>query len=262
MSVASDGPGSIAIATTGVSKRFGSKVAVEDLNLTVPKGAIYGLLGPNGAGKSTTVNMLLGLSTPSVGSVSVLGYDPAQDPIAVRRQVGVLPEGVPLFESLTGREHIDFCGRMYGVPRQEIERRSEILLQLLDLGGDADRPIGQYSTGMRRKLALSCAMVHGPPLLLLDEPFESLDPGAARVVRDVIADVASTSGTTVFLTSHALDMIERLCTHVGILRSGRLLAQGGLTALVPQGSTLDQVYFEVLGETRPPGGAVSWFGAR
>jgi ABC-2 type transport system ATP-binding protein len=248
-----------AIRTERLSKRFGPAAALEDVGVTVPDGAIYALLGPNGAGKSTMVNLLVGLLLPTAGTVAVLGVDPGgRGSRDLRQRIGVVPEGAPLFEPLTGREHLQFCGDVHGVRRPALQERIEALLSLTELAKDADRQVSGYSTGMRKKLALCCALIHGPELLLLDEPFENLDPGSARVVRETLLRVRE-AGTTLLITSHDLEVIERLASHVGILVRGRLLLEGELTSLL-RGRRLEDLYFDTVGTPSAGATGLGWFG--
>jgi ABC-2 type transport system ATP-binding protein len=234
-----------AIAAEKMTRSFEDVVAVDAVDLAVPRGSLFGFLGPNGAGKSTTVRMLVGLLKPTSGSIRILGLDPEADPLAIRRQIGVVPDGAPLFERLSGREYLTFVGRMHGLPRVEIRRRTEELLELLDLMPDADKLIADYSHGMRKKIALSGAVIHGPRVVFLDEPFEGIDPVAARTIRDLLTGLAKRD-VTVFLTSHILEIVDRLCTDVAILAGGRILASGKLTDLKATG-TLEEVFLRTVG---------------
>ncbi len=250
-------PQAPALEVEGLTKRFGEVVAVDALSLRVPRGSLFGFLGPNGAGKSTTVRMMVGLLRPTAGSVRILGIDPWSRGVESRRAVGVIPDGVPLFERLSGREYLTFCGRMHGLREGEIGRRSEELLELLDLAPDADKLIADYSHGMRKKIALSGALLHGPRVLFLDEPFEGIDPVAARTIRELLQSLARRE-ITVFLTSHVLEIVERLCTDVAILARGRLLVAGTLSDLRRDG-TLEEVFLRTVGGTREAS-ALSWIG--
>src|SRR5271169_2632530 len=230
-----------AIVTEGLTRRFGALTAVDDVNLTVAAGQFFGFLGPNGAGKSTTIKMLTGLLAPSSGRAELLGLDFAAHPVEVKRQIGVVPEGMGLFERLTGAEYLQFVGRMYGLDRPTTQRRSEELLNSSEL---SDRPktlIADSSHGMQKKLALAAAVIHGPRILFLDEPFEGVDALAAGALKALLARMTE-RGTTIFLTSHVLEIVERLCSHVAIIHKGRLVAQdsldelrGGVEAQTPAG---------------------------
>ncbi|GAO01861.1 ABC transporter ATP-binding protein [Anaeromyxobacter sp. PSR-1] len=249
----------LAIETHGLTRLFDGKPAVQDLSLAVPAGAFYGFLGPNGAGKSTTIKMLTGLLAPTSGRAAVLGTDLARDPLAVKRQVGVVPDGLGLFERLTGAEQLRIHGQLYGLPRAEAARRADELLGALELADQAGKLVGEYSHGMKKKLALGCALIHGPRLLFLDEPFEGIDAVAVSGIRGLLQDLVARGAMTIFLTSHVLEVVERLVTHVGIVREGRLAAQGTLEEVRGAAETLEQVFIRTVGEERPRPG-LSWLG--
>lgn len=244
-----------AIVANGLTRAFDEVVAVDGVDLAVPKGSLFGFLGPNGAGKSTTVRMLVGLLKPTAGSIRILGLDPDADPLAIRRQIGVVPDGAPLFERLSGREYLTFVGRMHHLPAAEIRKRADELLDLLDLDGDAEKLIADYSHGMRKKIALSGALIHGPRVLFLDEPFEGVDPVAARTIRDLLTGLAAKE-ITVFLTSHVLEIVDRLCTDVAILARGKILVSGTLAELKATG-TLEEVFLRTVGGGHE-GAKLSW----
>ena len=243
-----------AIVTEKLTRRFGNLTAVDGVDLKVAAGQFFGFLGPNGAGKSTTIKMLTGLLAPSSGRAELLGLDFAAHPVDVKRQIGVVPEGMGLFERLTGAEYLRFVGRMYGLDRSTTQRRSEELLDFMQL---SDRPktlIADYSHGMQKKLALAAAVIHGPRILFLDEPFEGVDPLAAGALKALLGRMTE-RGVTIFLTSHVLEIVERLCSHVAIIHKGRLVAQGSLAELragiaVEEGSktTLEQIFLSIVGQ--------------
>jgi ABC-2 type transport system ATP-binding protein len=237
----------LAIETQGLTRLFDGKPAVRDLALAVPEGAFYGFLGPNGAGKSTTINMLTGLLAPSAGRAHVLGVDLAREPLSVKRHVGVVPDGLGLFERLSGAEQLRLHGQLYGLERAEALRRTEELLAALELEAHAGKVVGEYSHGMRKKLALGCALIHGPRLLFLDEPFEGIDAVAVSGIRRLLQGLVEGGALTIFLTSHVLEVVERLVTHVGIIREGRLAAQGTL-AEVRGAGTLEETFIRAVGE--------------
>jgi ABC-2 type transport system ATP-binding protein len=241
----------LAIETQGLTRLFDGKPAVVDLALAVPSGAFYGFLGPNGAGKSTTIKMLTGLLAPSAGSARVLGVDLDRDPLTVKRQVGVVPDGLGLFERLSGAEQLRLHGQLYGLARAEAARRTDELLAALELEADAAKLVGEYSHGMRKKLALGCALIHGPRLLFLDEPFEGIDAVAVSGIRRLLQGLVEGGALTIFLTSHVLEVVERLVTHVGIIREGRLAAQGTLEEVRGAG-TLEEVFIRTVGEEARP----------
>jgi ABC-2 type transport system ATP-binding protein len=258
-----------AIVTEKLTRRFGELVAVDGMDLTVGAGQFFGFLGPNGAGKSTTIRMLTGLLEPTSGRIRILGRDLAEDPLEVKRQVGVLPEGLALFERLTGAEYLTFAGRMYGLDRATAAQRAAELLEFMQL---ADRPkslVADYSHGMQKKLALAAAVIHGPRVLFLDEPFEGVDAIAAGTLKAMLARMTA-RGATVFLTSHVLEIVERLCSHVAIIHQGRLVAQGSIaelragvessTAARGPGEklTLEQIFLDVVGGVRQDVQELSW----
>ena len=244
-----------AILTEKLTRRFGQLTAVDNIDLRVTPGQFFGFLGPNGAGKSTTIKMLTGLLAPTSGRMELLGLDFASQSIEVKRQIGVVPEGMGLFDRLTGSEYLNFAGRMYGLDKQTARKRSEELLEFMQL---ADRPktmIADYSHGMQKKLALAAAVIHGPRILFLDEPFEGVDALAAGALKALLARMTE-RGVTIFLTSHVLEIVERLCSHVAIIHQGRLVAQGSLEELragVPgEGgtkSTLEDIFVSIVGQT-------------
>jgi ABC-2 type transport system ATP-binding protein len=252
------------VATESLTRRFGDQAAVDELTLNVPPGAFYGFLGANGAGKSTTINILTGLLAPSSGRATVLGHDVVREPLEVKRRIGVVPDGLALFERLTGAEQLRFVGRLHGLSRAEAARRTQALLEAMELGADATKLVAGYSHGMRKKLALACALIHNPRLLFLDEPFEGIDAVAAKGIRDLLARLVAGGETTVFLTSHVLEIVERLCTHVAIIDRGRLVAQGPIAELrrAPDGTerSLEALFLSLVGGGRDPGRGLDWLG--
>src|SRR5215470_15583964 len=216
-----------AIVTQGLKRTFGPKIAVNSLNLTVRRGEFFGFLGPNGAGKSTTIKMMVGLLRPTEGHVWVGGVDVWRAPLAARKLMGVLPEQLHLYDRLSGREFLTFAGHMYGLTKAEVAQRSEDLLNVLTLASDADKLIVDYSVGMRKKIALAAALIHRPQVLFLDEPFEGIDPISSRIIRNILRDLTG-SGVSIFFSSHIMEVVERLCSRVGIINQGRLVAEGTL----------------------------------
>lgn len=219
-----------AVETTNLVRRFGDFTAVDHLNLRVERGQFFGFLGPNGAGKSTTIKMLTGLLAPTSGHIRVLGRDIEKEPLEVKRRIGVVPEDLNLFERLTGAEMLTFTGRMYGLEHDETAERARELLALMELNGEPKKLVVEYSHGMKKKLSLACALIHRPEILFLDEPFEGVDAIASRTLKDLLAKL-TTRGLTVFLTSHVLEIVERLCTDIAIISEGRLVAAGPLNEL-------------------------------
>lgn len=249
---------SLAIETHGLTRYFDGFCAVNGIDLRVDRGTFYGFLGPNGAGKSTTIKMLTGLLAPTEGRVLVLGQnvlDPATA-LAVKRRVGVIPEDLALFDNLTAREYLTFIGRMYLLPRDTIRTRIDELLPLLGLEGDEKKLALEYSHGMKKKLALAAAVLPNPDLLFLDEPFEGVDAVTSRVIRDLLAGYVA-RGSTVFLTSHVLEIVEKLCTHVGIIVKGELVEQASMDAL-RQGSSLEDRFLEKAGAEADTTRKLSW----
>jgi len=219
-----------AVETINLVKQFGDFVAVDNLNLTLHRGSFFGFLGPNGAGKSTTIKMLTGLLAPTRGRVRVLGRDIEKEPLEVKRRIGVVPEDLNLFERLTGAEMLAFTARMYGLGKAEIAERSPELLDLMELSDEPKKLIVEYSHGMKKKLSLACALIHRPEILFLDEPFEGVDAIASRTLKDLLSRLTE-RGLTVFLTSHVLEIVERLCSDIAIIAQGKLLAAGSLDEL-------------------------------
>jgi ABC-2 type transport system ATP-binding protein len=256
-------PKSKAVETFNLVRQFGDFIAVDHINLEVNRGSFFGFLGPNGAGKSTTIKMLTGLLGPTSGSLRVLGRDIVNEPIEVKKRIGVVPEDLNLFERLTGAEMLSFTGRMYGLRREEIAQRSTELLELMELQDDPKKLIIEYSHGMKKKLSLACALIHRPEILFLDEPFEGVDAIASRILKDLLSRLTA-RGLTVFLTSHVLEIVERLCTDIAIIAHGQLLASGSLNELRKgiqleengrqQGPvSLEEYFIHVVGGTRSSG---------
>jgi len=259
-----------AIATQNLTRRFGELVAVQDVNLRVASGQFFGFLGPNGAGKSTTIKMLTGLLAPTSGRMEILGLDFAQEPVAVKQQIGVVPEGLALFGRLTGAEYLTFVGRMYGLDRDTTAKRASELLEFMQLADQPRKLVTDYSHGMQKKLALAAAVIHGPKILFLDEPFEGVDAIAAGTLKAMLQRMIA-RGATIFLTSHVLEIVERLCSHVAIIHRGQLVAQGsleelraGVKAQVASESTLDsnltleEIFLHTVGGVRSAEQELSW----
>jgi ABC-2 type transport system ATP-binding protein len=219
-----------AVETVNLVRRFGDFTAVDSVNLVVERGRFFGFLGPNGAGKSTTIRMLTGLLAPTSGQIRVLGRDVTSEPLEVKRRIGVVPEDLNLFERLTGAEMLTFTARMYGLQKMEIAERTRELLSLMELDDEPKKLIVEYSHGMKKKLSLACALIHRPEILFLDEPFEGIDAIASRTLKDLLSRLTA-RGLTVFLTSHVLEIIERLCADIAIIREGKLVAAGSLDEL-------------------------------
>ncbi len=235
----------------GLTKAFGAFEAVRELDLSVPAGEIFALLGPNGAGKTTTIRMLMGILAPTSGSARIDGLDCFTDRVEVKRRVGYLPDEPVFYDYLRGNEIIRFSGDMHGLARREVEERTRPLIEQLQLGDALDEFAANYSRGMRKKLALICAMIHDPALLILDEPTNGLDPFATRALHELIRAKAA-EGHTIFFSTHLLDQAEKLCTRIAILSKGRLAAHGTLAELrmrLATDSSLEEIFFAVAAET-------------
>ena len=254
------------LETQGLRRTFANLVAVDNLDLTVERQQFYGFLGPNGAGKSTTIKMITGLLRPTSGHIRVLGLDLEKNSVEVKRRIGVVPEGLALFERLTGSQLLTFVGRMYGLDRATAAQRTAELLDFMSLTDSADKLVADYSHGMKKKTALAAAVIHRPEMLFLDEPFEGVDAIAATTLKGLLHRFIERGGT-IFLTSHVLEVVERLCTHIGIIQNGRLVASGSLNELragvtIAGGDqsplTLEQIFLEVVGGAKQDAGALSW----
>lgn len=234
-----------ALSIRGLTKRFSGRPAVDHLDLDVPAGSFCGLLGPNGSGKTTTLRIVSGMERPDAGTATVDGLDTWADPVAVRRRIGVVPDPLRLFDRLTAREHLRHLGRLRGLAPDEVERRSAELLGVLGLEADADAHVGGFSHGMRKKVALAAALLHRPGVLLLDEPFEGVDPGSTVTIHSILERYRAGGGTVVF-SSHVMALVERYCDVVAIIASGRLLAAGPVDQ-VRAGASLEQRFIDLVG---------------
>jgi ABC-2 type transport system ATP-binding protein len=263
-----------AISTANLTRRFGELIAVNDVNLRVAPGQFFGFLGPNGAGKSTTIKMLTGLLAPTSGRIEILGLDFVERTAEVKRQIGVVPEGLALFGRLTGPEYLTFVGRMYGLDRETTAKRTAELLEFMQLANEPRKLVTDYSHGMQKKLALAAAVIHGPKILFLDEPFEGVDAIAAGTLKSMLQRMIG-RGATIFLTSHVLEIVERLCSHVAIIDRGVLVAQGSLEELragvesqAPgtfeaepvRKLTLEEIFLHTVGGVRSAEQELSWLG--
>src|ERR1700756_4955917 len=246
------------ISTQSLTRRFGELIAVDGVNLRVAPGQFFGFLRPNGAGKSTTIKMLTGLLAPAAGRIEILGLDLAVNSIEVKAQVGVVPEGMALFGRLTGAEYLNFVGRMYGLDRETAAKRAAELLDFMQLSDQPKKLVTDFSHGMQKKLALAAAVIHAPKILFLDEPFEGVDAIAAGMLKAMLQGMIQ-RGATIFLTTHVLEIVERLCSHVAIISQGRLVANGSLEELragvassLPgaqneQRLTLEEIFLSIVG---------------
>lgn len=238
-----------AIAVKDLRKVYGAKAAVDGLTLTVPRSSFFGFLGPNGAGKTTTIRMLMGLAPPTSGEISILGLTLPARAVDIKQRIGLVPDESLLFDHLTGAEYIEFVGRMYGLARPVARERSLELIELFQLSGNHRKLIAEYSKGMRKRVAMAAALVHRPELYLMDEPFEGVDAVGARLMKDLLAEQVR-HGCTVFLTSHVLEVVERLCDHVAIINEGRLVVDDSMAALRSGSETLEDIFVRVVGAER------------
>ncbi|MGN9803388.1 ABC transporter ATP-binding protein [Micromonospora sp. L32] len=245
-----------ALALRGLAKQFDGKVAVAGVDLAVPAGSFYGLLGPNGAGKTTTLSMAVGLLRPDHGRAWVLGHDVWADPVGGKRLLGVMPDGVRLFDRLTGAELLAYHGLLRGMDPAVVDQRAAELLDVLALTDAGRTLVVDYSAGMKKKIGLACALLHGPRVLVLDEPFEAVDPVSAALIRDILQRYVSGGGTVVF-SSHVMEVVERLCSHVAILAEGTIKRVGTLDE-VRGDRSLEEVFVEVVGGRTATGEELSW----
>ena len=253
----------LAIETDRLTRRFEAQLAVDALTLQVPRGSFYGFLGENGAGKSTTISMLTGLLAPSSGTARVLGFDAFKDSTEVKRRIGVVPDGMMLFDRLTGREQLVLVARLFGIDRLEAARRADELLAAMELDKDGKKVVSDYSFGMKKKLSLASALIHGPELLFLDEPFEGVDAVAKASLTELLADLVRRRRLTVFITSHVLEVVERLCTDLGVIHQGKLVAQGTLAqviAMAPGATSLPEAFVQLVGAGRQAHKSLSFLG--
>jgi ABC-2 type transport system ATP-binding protein len=234
-----------ALSIRGLAKRFGGKIAVDGISLDVPAGSFYGIVGPNGAGKTTTLSMATGLLRPDFGTAVVHGVDVWERPLEAKRLMGILPDGVRLFDRLTGEQLITYAGLLRGMDKAVVATRVADLLSAMDLQDDAGTLVVDYSAGMTKKIALASALIHAPRLLVLDEPFEAVDPVSAANIRSIL-DSYVASGGTVIVSSHVMDLVQRMCDHVAVVAGGRLLAAGTVDQ-VRAGATLEDRFVQLVG---------------
>lgn len=249
-----------AVRVEGLWKRFGEQIAVAGIDLALPAGKFIGLVGPNGAGKTTTLSMVTGLLRPDQGRVEVSGHDVWRDPVEVKSRIGVLPEGLRLFERLSGRELLAYNGRLRGLPGAEVDKRTTQLLDVLDLAGAQHKLVVDYSTGMRKKIGLAAALLHNPEVLFLDEPFEGVDPVSAQTIRGVLERYTA-SGATVVFSSHVMELVESLCDWVAVMAAGRIRVQGPLAEVRGDAPSLQSAFLELVGANgRDAGQSLDWLG--
>lgn len=248
-----------AVALRGLVKRFGATLAVDALDLHVPRGSFHALVGVNGAGKTTVLRMATGLLRPDAGRALIEGLDVWEQPLAVKARIGVLPDDLRLFDRLRGTELLTYAGLLRRMEPRVVDERVGQLLDVLDLEGAADTFVVDYSHGMRKKIALAAALLHGPRVLFLDEPFEGIDPVSARTIRGVLTRFTAAGGTVV-LSSHVMALVEQLCDHVAIVHRGRVVVAGPVDE-VARGGDLEDVFVGLVGAREPGEEALPWLGS-
>ncbi len=251
--------GEPAIQVRGLRKKFGTKEAVAGIDLEIAGGSLAGLVGPNGAGKTTSLSMMTGLLRPDAGQVVVNGLDVWADPPAAKAIMGVVPDEARLFDRLSGAEMLEYAGRLRGMPAGEARSRAAQLLDVLDLAADAKRLVADYSTGMRKKATLGCALINNPAVLFLDEPLEGVDPISADVIRRLLTRFVG-SGSTVLFSSHVMELVEQVCDHVSIIDKGMIVASG-TTEQVRGGKTLQRAFIDLVGPRAHDEEVLSWLGS-
>lgn len=248
-----------AVVLRGLTKVFDGRAVVDHIDLGVPVGSFFGLVGPNGAGKTTTLSMVTGLLRPDSGRVILAGVDVWSDPVMAKTKMGVLPDGLRLFERLSGPELLSYLGRLRGIPADVVAARAAELIAVLDLGEAGTKLVADYSTGMRKKITLAAALLHAPSILLLDEPLEAVDPVSARVIRTVLSRYTAGGGTVVF-SSHVMALVESLCTHVAVMGHGRILTSGPIAEVRGSAATLDDAFMHLVGADDLGEGGLEWLG--
>ena len=249
----------LAIEVSGLRKSFGEKEAVAGIDLQITAGSFAGLVGPNGAGKTTSLSMMTGLLRPDTGRIVINGLDVWADPVAAKAIIGVVPDEARLFERLSGEEVLEYAGRLRGLAAAEARARAAQLLDVLDLTADAKRLVADYSTGMRKKATLGCALIHNPSVLFLDEPLEGVDPVSADVIRRLLSNYTE-SGSTVLFSSHVMELVEQVCDHVSIIDKGHIVATGTIDE-VRGGKTLQRAFIDLVGPRASEGEGLSWLGS-
>jgi len=238
-----------AVEVENLRKIYGNKAAVDGLSLTVPRGCFFGFLGPNGAGKTTTIKMLMGLAPPTSGTIRLLDLPMPERALEIKQLIGLVPDESLLFDHLTGGEFIEFVGRIYGLERAVARARSTELMELFELADDGRKLISEYSKGMRKRVAMAAALIHRPQLYLMDEPFEGVDAVGARLMKDILLEQIR-HGATIFLTSHVLEVVERLCDRVAIINDGKLVLAGSMAELREGSETLEDAFVRAVGIDR------------
>jgi ABC-2 type transport system ATP-binding protein len=245
-----------ALEFAGLTKRFGENVAVDHIDLVVPPGSFFGLVGPNGAGKTTSLSMAVGLLRPDSGTAAIFGRDVWADPVAAKALIGVLPDGLALPDRLSGREILLYLGLLRGMSREVVLQRADELLRVLELDGAEGTPVVDYSTGMRKKITLATALLHSPKLLVLDEPFEAVDPVSAATIRTILQRFVAAGGSVIF-SSHVMPLVERLCDHVAAIARGKVVASGPLDE-VRGGQPLEDAFVHLVGARAGGAEGLSW----
>lgn len=249
-----------ALSIRGLTKVYDGRPVVDAIDLDVPVGSFFGVVGPNGAGKTTTLSMVTGLLRPDAGRIVMAGVDVWADPVAAKAKMGVLPDGLRLFERLSGPELLSYLGRLRGIPATTVAARSAELIAVLDLDEAGSKLVADYSTGMRKKITLAAALLHAPPILLLDEPLEAVDPVSARVIRTVLSRYTAGGGTVIF-SSHVMALVENLCSHVAVIDHGRIVASGPLAQVRGSAASLDDAFMHLIGAADVAEGGLSWLGS-
>ena len=246
-----------ALELLSVTRQYGTLTAVNDVSLNLPRGSFLGLLGRNGAGKTTIINMATGLIPPTRGQIQVLGLDVEKSPLEVKRRIGVMAQDDGLLDFLTGPQYLTFVGRIHGLKDTEILQRSEEIFNTLDLAPATGTLVCDYSYGMKKKLSLAAALIHGPEILFLDEPFEGIDPMTGRTIRELLAGLQA-KGITILMSSHILEIVEKLCNPIAILEKGRLLGYGSLEELrgLHGDQSLENLFVDLMGGAKK--GELSW----
>ena len=238
-----------AVSVVHLHKVYGEKIAVDDLTFSVPQGCFFGFLGPNGAGKTTTIKMLMGLAAATSGTIELLGLPMPEHALAIKKQIGLVPDDTLLFDHLTGLEFLEFVGRMYSLPGEVARERARELMALFAMDNEQRTLIWQYSKGMRKRVAMAAALIHRPKVFLMDEPFEGVDVVGARLMKDILQDLVK-DGATIFLTSHVLEVVERLCDRVAIIHEGKMVIDDTLTNLRQGSETLEDIFVRAVGGSR------------
>ena len=249
-----------ALAIRGLTKAYDGRPVVDHLDLDVPVGSFFGHVGPNGAGKTTTLSMVTGLLRPDSGRIILTGVDVWADPVTAKTRMGVLPDGLRLFERLSGPELLSYLGRLRGIPADVVKARAAELIAVLDLAEAGSKLVADYSTGMRKKITLAAALLHTPSVLLLDEPLEAVDPVSARVIRTVLTRYTAGGGTVVF-SSHVMALVEGLCTHIAVMAGGRIIATGPVAQVRGQAASLDDAFMHLIGADDVGPGGLEWLGS-